>query len=150
MKHGFFQYSILATVVVATVLVMTATVEAQNYSAGTHSVSTPLTPDGKPDLTGMWRDTHARAQGIPAKEFDSQNKDENGNYSERFASRRCGPTQKGTQGTGCFEETNETIDAEFIYRADPNRPLYKPEYWDKVQDFDYNTNTMDPVFTCMP
>ena len=51
---------------------------------------------------------------------------------------------------GCFEETNETTDLEFTGRFDANRPVYKPEYWDKVQDLDYNTNTKDPVFTCMP
>ena len=33
---------------------------------------------------------------------------------------------------------------------DPNRPLYKPEFWDKVQDLDRNTNTLDPIFKCQP
>ena len=51
---------------------------------------------------------------------------------------------------GCFEETNETTDTEFTLRSDSNRPLYKPEYWDKVQDLDYNTNTRDPQFACKP
>jgi hypothetical protein len=32
----------------------------------------------------------------------------------------------------------------------PNRPLYKPEHWDKVQQLDMNTNTEDPLFICQP
>ena len=43
-----------------------------------------------------------------------------------------------------------TISSRFTARFNANRPLYKPEYWDKVQDLDYNTNTKDPIFTCMP
>src|SRR5271167_3970806 len=151
MKRRFFQYGgLAAAVVLAAGFVMTASVEAQNYAAGTPSVSTPRTPEGKPDLSGMWSDKQALAQGIARNRFDFKKKDESGNASERFASRRCDPTQKGTEGTGCFEETNETTDGEFVDRFDSNRPLYKPEYWDKVQELDYNTNTKDPVFTCMP
>jgi hypothetical protein len=152
MKRRFFQYGGLVAVVVASGLVMTASVEAQSYAAGTPSVSTPRTPDGKPDLSGMWmiRQEKDPPNGNNRSNFVLEKKDENGNYILRFASRRCDPTQKGTDGTGCFEETNETTDAEFTVRSDPNRPLYKPEYWDKVQDLDYNTNTKDPTWTCLP
>ena len=31
-----------------------------------------------------------------------------------------------------------------------NRPLYKPEHWDKVQQLDMWTNKYDPVMTCQP
>ncbi len=31
-----------------------------------------------------------------------------------------------------------------------NRPLYKPEHWDRVQYLDMNTNTEDPLFICQP
>ena len=30
------------------------------------------------------------------------------------------------------------------------RPIYKPEYWDKVQELDMWTNKNDPVMTCQP
>jgi len=33
---------------------------------------------------------------------------------------------------------------------DSNRPLYRPEYWDKVQYLDVNTNTLDPGMRCQP
>jgi hypothetical protein len=35
-------------------------------------------------------------------------------------------------------------------RFGPNRPLYKPEYWDKVQELDMWTNKDDPVMSCQP
>ena len=153
MKRQLFPYSTLAAaVVVAAGLVMAGSVEAQSYAGGTSSVSTPHTPDGKPDLSGTWQDRAALARNqvgnrvVPV----TISKDEQGDQIYRFGSRRCSPTQKGTEGKGCFEETNETADLEFTGRIDSNRPLYKPEYWDKVQDLDYNTNTKDPVFTCFP
>ena len=151
MRRLFLQCCVLAAaVVVAAGLVMTPSLEAQGAPSGTPSVSTPRTPDGKPDLSGMWQDVQ-RAAAFRKVITGTTTKDEKGNTNFRFGSRRCDPTQKGTQGTGCFEETNETTDLEFVpFRFDPNRPLYKPEYWDKVQDLDYNTNTKDPVFTCMP
>jgi hypothetical protein len=31
-----------------------------------------------------------------------------------------------------------------------NRPVYKPEHWDKVQQLDMWTNKYDPVMTCQP
>ena len=29
-------------------------------------------------------------------------------------------------------------------------PVYKPEYWDKIQELDQWTNKYDPVMTCQP
>ncbi len=55
--------------------------------------------------------------------------EDNGDIIANFPSRRCAPNQR---------------------RMNPNRPLYKPEFWDKVQDLDRNTNTMDPLFKCQP
>jgi hypothetical protein len=149
MTHRFFRYVGLVSLLVATGFAMTGSAEARKQAVGASSVSTPRTADGKPDLSGMWQDLKSAAvrRRIITGTFK---KEENGNSSERFSSRRCAPTQKGTDGKGCFEETNETTDLEFANRSDANRPLYKPEYWDKVQDLDYNTNTKDPLFTCMP
>jgi len=31
-----------------------------------------------------------------------------------------------------------------------NGPVYKPEYWDKIQEMDMWTNKFDPVMTCQP
>ena len=35
-------------------------------------------------------------------------------------------------------------------RFGPSRPVYKPEFWDKVQELDQWTNKYDPIMTCQP
>jgi hypothetical protein len=61
--------------------------------------------------------------------------------------RRCTPFQDN-----CMEWTNQSADFMFMApsRLDMNHPLYKPEYWDKVQALDMWTNRDDPVMTCLP
>jgi hypothetical protein len=89
---------------------------------------TPRRPDGHPDLTGNWQSS--------------------GFFNWRYGFRRCGPTQSAD----CSTTVNQTMDYEFEApsRFGPNRPLYKPEHWDKVQNLDMWTNKEDPVMTCQP
>jgi hypothetical protein len=91
---------------------------------------TPRLPSGKPDLTGSWQPAGGGQRGVPGGMF-----------------RRCSPFQ-----TNCMEWTNQSSDFVFMApsRLDPNHPLYKPEYWDKVQQLDMWTNRDDPVMTCLP
>jgi hypothetical protein len=99
---------------------------------------TPRRADGKPDLSGNW--------GRPFNPIAG-----NGN-------RRCGPTQVKGGGinpeNGCTGgQDNFWVEYEWI---SPSRfgvwglPMYKPEYWDKIQELDQWTNKDDPVMTCMP
>jgi len=84
-----------------------------------------------PDLTGNWAHT-----------------DWIGNYMTG-GGRRCGPTQE----KGCNRSVNQTEDFELYSPSrfgQLNRPLYKPEYWDKVIELDQWTNKYDPVMTCQP
>lgn len=84
-----------------------------------------------PDLTGNWSYT-----------------DWIGNYMTG-GGRRCAPTQSAT----CDRQDNQTYDFE-LYSPSRfgglGRPIYKPEYWDKVQELDMWTNKYDPVMTCQP
>jgi len=94
------------------------------------SVPTPRL-GAHPDLTGSW----AYSDWI-------------GNYMTG-GGRRCGPTQK----PGCNRSTNQTEDFELYSPSrfgNLNRPIYKPEHWDKVQELDMWTNKFDPVMTCQP
>ena len=91
---------------------------------------TPRLAGGKPDLTGSWRS------------------DGNKFFIWRYGNRRCAPTQLD----GCSPQWNQTVDFEFeaASRFGPNRPLYKPEHWDKVVYLDMWTNRVDPIMTCQP
>jgi hypothetical protein len=94
------------------------------------SVPTPRM-GGHPDLTGNWSYT-----------------DWIGNYMTG-GGRRCAPTQKPP----CDRQDNQTYDFELYSPSrfgNLNRPVYKPEYWDKVQELDMWTNKYDPVMTCQP
>jgi hypothetical protein len=93
------------------------------------SAATPRLADGKPDLTGNWR---------AGSKF----------FIWRYGNRRCAPTQL----EGCSPAWNQTVDFEFeaASRFGPNRPIYKPENWDKVIYLDMWTNREDPIMTCQP
>jgi hypothetical protein len=71
-----------------------------------------------------------------------------GNYMTG-GGRRCGPTQ----AADCTRQDNQTYDFELYSPSrfgNIGRPIYKPEFWDKVQELDMWTNKYDPVMTCQP
>lgn len=130
--------SVTVSVAVAA-FALTPAAETQTNTAANAAaaVATPRMPDGKPDLSGMWA-----GGGGGGRPLDV---DEQGNITDIFPSRRCGPTQ-----VECDDYTNQSYDGEFTGRMEPNRPVYKPEHWDRVQFLDMNTNTEDPLFICQP
>lgn len=144
MNRQLFRFGITTVVTVAVSLALTSGAAAQNASAA----STPRMPDGKPDLSGMW----GGGGGGGGRQFD-----DSGTISTATSSRRCAPGQRK-----CDEHTNQSNDQEFVRedvvdgqvvfsgRWDPNRPLYKPQHWDRIQFLDENTNTYDPILQCQP
>jgi hypothetical protein len=87
--------------------------------------------DGHPDLSGNW----------------SWN-DWIGNYMNGGGRRRS-----PWQAKDSSRDTNQTEDFELYSPSrfgNLGRPIYKPEYWDKVQELDMWTNKNDPVMTCQP
>ncbi len=113
------------------------TLETAAPPAQSAAAVTPRLPNGKPDLTGVWGAAPLPVAGS--------------------GTRRCGPTQvKGggvTPDTGCTTgQDNFWVDYEWISpsRFGPSRPVYKPEFWDKVQYLDQWTNKEDPIMTCQP
>ena len=113
-----------------------ASAAPQNQAA---PVPTPRTPDGKPDLSGFW------GGGGGGGEDGGAKTDEKGNLIVLNRSRGCHPGMKI-----CTAPVNQSNDSTFIDRFDANRPIYKPEYWAKVRDLDFNSNTVAPYFVCQP
>jgi hypothetical protein len=111
------------------------------------TAATPRLADGHPDMTGNWGGPQGPIGG-------------GGN-------RRCGPTQTPdggiNPGTGCKTPMdNFWVDYEWISPSrfgltgntgevlKPSHPMYKPEFWDKIQELDQWTNKYDPIMTCQP
>jgi hypothetical protein len=91
------------------------------------SGATPRRPDGRPDLSGLW------SVGSAARSLI----DGNGNIAVGLG---------GREGSGA----NAERDGFLRRRMDPNRPVYKPEFWEKVQYLDDNQIAEDPYFHCNP
>jgi len=71
-----------------------------------------------------------------------------GNYMTGGGRRRA-----PTQSPDTTRQDNQTYDFELYSPSrfgNMNRPTYKPQYWDKVQELDMWTNKYDPVMTCQP
>jgi hypothetical protein len=108
-------------------------------SGGDGAVRAPRLASGRPDLSGTWGAGGGDGGGRELVEYEP------GKLAEEFPSRRCGPNQ-----VNCGDYTNQSEDGEFTARLNPNRPIYKPEFWDKVQQLDMWTNKYDPLFFCQP
>jgi hypothetical protein len=88
--------------------------------------STPRLADGHPDLNGLWT---GLVTGPFVKSADP--------FTQNLASRDASLLN--------FER-----DSALIRRSSPNKPIYRPEFWEKVQKGDQNGNTEDPSYGCMP
>jgi hypothetical protein len=97
----------------------------------TAAVVTPRAANGKPDLSGVWGGAYNPITG--------------------GGTRRCGPTQ--TKVNCNIPMDNFWVDYEWLspWRFGVmGHPVYKPEFWDKIQELDQWTNKYDPVMTCQP
>ena len=143
MKRCFVAFSAIAVAAVAALWwdpVGAVAQGAQGPSGSGASVSTPRTADGHPDVSGLWMG--------------------GGRNDERFV----GNFRAGTERPPVDEQGNITVnirgrdgsivnferDNSLTTRSDPNKPLYKPEFWDKVQQLDENRNLEDPGYGCLP
>ena len=87
---------------------------------------TPETSEGRPDLSGVWNGTTVNGPHLKSDDPLTANL----------------PSRDGSL-------VNFERDGALIRRADPNKPLYKPEFWEKVQQLDQNGNEADPSYGCM-
>ena len=90
------------------------------------TAKTPKLADGHPDLNGVWT---GLARGPFVKTDDP--------LGQYLASRDASLLN--------FER-----DGALIRRSNPNKPIYRPEFWEKVQRLDQEENNEDPSYGCMP
>ena len=110
---------------------------------------TPRTADGHPDLTGVWNGLGDNLNGIPnqiannglAIESDSVTRD-------LFSGQLIATFPRNTTRPQNNEQAERA--AALLRRVGSNRPVYKPEHWDMVKNFDHNSNEDDPSNNCMP
>jgi hypothetical protein len=55
-------------------------------------------------------------------------------------------TSFGSRGLAFFEPDQASLQRGTAW----NKPVYKPEFWDKVYNLDYGKVTEDPTFRCLP
>jgi hypothetical protein len=104
------------------------------------NVPTPRTPDGHPDLSGMWGGGGGFGGGVKP--------DEKGNLVQLTRGRPCSATQ--VANGECAPGVNFERDSGIQQRMGPEIPMYKPEFWDRVQYLDRNGTQEDPEFHCKP
>jgi hypothetical protein len=145
MTRQSLSLGLVLALALAAVLVVASPAAAQSASSGAAAAapaSTPRLANGKPSLAGMWV-----ATGEDVRDFIpvGGKPDEKGNLQEMFRARPCHPGMRS-----CHAAVNQSTDSTFTARMNANRPLYKPEFWDRVQYLDAHTNWEDPVMTCVP
>jgi hypothetical protein len=107
-------------------------------AAQQQNVPTPRTADGHPDLSGFWAGGGGGGGVKP---------DEKGNIVQLTVARLCHQTQ--IDAGECHPGVNAERDAGINQRP-ANQPMYKPEFWERVQHLDREGIQLDPAFHCKP
>jgi hypothetical protein len=135
---------VIAAAIVAASLTSAAAQRGGGASQQAAGAPTPRMTDGHPDLNGWWG---GGGGGFGGGRTLADLTDEKGNVTLQLNARSQG-SALGTSAGQLAE--NFERDSGVRQRADPNKPIYKPEYWDKVQDLDVNGSAKDPTFNCGP
>ena len=113
---------------------------ARGVAQQEQNVPTPRGAGGHPDLTGMWGG--GGGGGGAAKP------DEKGNLTVLQRGRPCSKQQ--FDAGNCAPGINFERDSGVTQRMGPEIPMYKPEFWERVQYLDRNGTKEDPEFHCKP
>src|SRR3984957_9281080 len=116
---------------------------------------TPRTPDGHPDLSGVWNALRDNLGGVPnqiANDGIVIAKDGARDISSGATIMTFPRTKENTWGDNATPEGGAEGEraATLLRRMGSNKPVYKPQYWQTVEDLDANANEEDPSNNCMP
>jgi hypothetical protein len=126
---------------------------AQQMSSSTNaspapSGPTPRTPDGHPDLSGVWNGLGDNLNGVPNQMANVGIQVENDTTRDIFSGAQIATFPRNS--TRALNNAEGERGATLLRRMGSNRPLYKPQYWETVKNFDANANEDDPSNNCMP
>jgi hypothetical protein len=141
----------------ALLCLLPAAVGAQEFSSTKRTINappkpsgtTPRTADGHPDLTGVWNGLGDNLLGVPNQIANDGVSIDSENSSHDIATGTPIATFPRNTTRGLNNEQGERA-ASLLRRVGSNRPIYKPEYWQTVKEFDQNANEEDPSNNCMP
>ena len=141
----------------ALVCLLPAAVRAQEFSSLKRTINappkpsgtTPRTADGHPDLTGVWNGLGDNLLGVPNQIANDGVSIDSENSSHDIATGTPIATFPRNTTRGLNNEQAERA-ASLLRRVGSNRPVYKPQYWEMVREFDQNANEEDPSNNCMP
>jgi hypothetical protein len=109
---------------------------------------TPRTPDGHPDLTGLWNgmsdnlDTIANQIYNDGISIEGPHLTHDINDGAKIATWPVSRVSKQND-----EQYNRA--GTLMRRVGSSLPIYKPQYWEMVQDLDTNANDEDPTNGCL-
>jgi hypothetical protein len=148
----YFRHSRLIAAV-AVLCLLPAAVVAQQIDNSTTlrpepTGTTPKASDGHPDLSGVWNGLGENLGGVPNQMY-------NAGIEVRAESTRdvVSGAEIATwpvQGHRTQNDEQAERAATLLRRMGSNKPMYKPQYWATVKDFDANANDDDPSNQCMP
>ena len=151
----FYRQTLIAAA--ALLCLLPAAARAQGFSALKRNVNappkpsgaTPRTPDGHPDLTGVWNGLGDNLLGVPNQMANDGISVDSETSSHDIATGTQIATFPRNSTHGLNNEQAERA-ASLLRRVGSNRPVYKPQYWDMVKEFDQSANEEDPSNNCMP
>src|SRR3984885_10672624 len=109
---------------------------------------TPRTPDGHPDLSGVWNGLGDNLLGVPNQMANVGIEVKSDSTRDIFSGTQIATFPRNS--TRPLNNAQGERGATLLRRMGANRPLYKPQYWETVKNFDANANEDDPSNNCMP
>jgi hypothetical protein len=151
---GYSRIVIVAAVLCLLQAAVVAQQVSQTNAPPTPSGTTPQTPDGHPDLSGVWNGLGDNLNGVPNQMANVGISVGSKGARDVFSGAQVAAFPRHTgandwDSTPAAGQEGERA-ATLLRRMGSNRPLYKPEYWERVKKFDQNANEEDPSNNCMP